>query len=166
MCILDIDDVIIYITTFLDIPNRLKFLSLSKNLHILKDKINYDDKINFDLINKLWYYDRFTNVVTNYAISVFPKFINHLTFGWSFNQDIKDCIPNSVTHLTFDDDFNQDIKDCIPNSVTHLTFGNYFNQNIKDCIPNSVTHLTFGYNFNQDIKDCIPQFSYSFNFWL
>ncbi|ANB50249.1 hypothetical protein [Powai lake megavirus] len=36
------------------------------------------------------------------------------------------CIPNNVTHLTFGWGFNQKIKDRIPDSVTHLTLNKYF----------------------------------------
>src|SRR5579872_6228717 len=174
-----INDVIYNIISFLNNYGKIMFLSVTKNTHILKDRIYYDDVIDIDKILILWYYDRFTNVRTDVIPLKFPKLITHmvfypsygkyvnlkdripnsvthLTFGYYFNQDIKDCIPNSVTHLTFGAFFNQDIKECIPNSVTHLTFGVSFNQDIKEYIPYSVTHLTFGINFNKDIKECIP----------
>jgi hypothetical protein len=80
--------------------------------------------------------------------------ITYLTIGHSFNQDIRDCIPNSVTHLSFSGCFNHNIKGCIPNSVTNLTFNEYFDRDIKDCIPDSVITLTIG--FNRTIKNCIP----------
>ena len=60
-----ISDIIINIASFLNTFNKVKFLSLSKNLHILKDRINYDTKIKLYKICKLWYYDRFTNIIVS-----------------------------------------------------------------------------------------------------
>src|SRR5579872_2711480 len=152
-----LDDIIIYITSFLNTNDSINFLSISRDLHLLKDKIYYNKPVYSHIIHKLWYYDRFTNIMVIDTGIKLPKFINTLEFDMCFdNQDIKDCIPNSVTHLTFGHYFNQDIKDCIPNSVTHLTFGKHFNRPIIDCIPNSVTHLIFGDNFNQNIRGYIP----------
>lgn len=213
-----VQDIVVYITTFLKDKNIINFLSACSHFHLLKDKITYQDIVNINKIYDLWYYNNFSNVnfkndgiqfekfpkatkyinacfsvsdekyikfiphtVTHLQFDIYevydptirsyipmffftkdsiPKFITHLTFGDSFDEDIMGCIPNSVTHLTFGRYFNRSIKDCIPNSVTHLTFGSYFNQDIKGCIPNSVTasltHLTFGSYFNQPIKDCIP----------
>ena len=176
------NDIYCYLCTFLTDRDKINFLSSSTTLHGFKSKIFLNDRIFINKITQLWYFDRFTNIITN-QLGYIPN-ISHVTFGNYFNQNIKDCIPASVTHLTFGYYFNQDIKDvsssipmqlcvtythltfgiyfnqnikgCIPASVTHLTFGYYFNQDIKDCIPLSITHLTFGYYFNQDIKDCIP----------
>src|SRR5579872_3691428 len=152
MSMLDIltNDTIIYTMSFLNDYDKILFLSLCKNLHLLKDKIYYCDKVNIYKIHDIWYFDRFTNI-TRYSPDVdyyyykpkLPKSINHLIFSNNFSGKnmIKGRIPNSITHLTFGNLFNDDIKDCIPNSVIHLTFGSCFNQNIKGCIPNSVTHL-------------------------
>ena len=84
--------------------------------------------------------------------------ITSLIFGYSFNQDIGDILPNSLKKLTFDHSFNKSIKESIPSSVTHLTFGHQFNQDIKKHITNSVIYLTFGFMFNQAIKGTIPKF--------
>ena len=173
MNILDIviSDIIIKIASFLNTFDKLKFLSITNDLHLLKNRTYYDKRIAFHKIYKLWYYDRFTNIVVGKSGQKYklPTSIIKLTFRWNFKNNIKEYIPNSITHLTLSSTFNKDIEGCIPNSVTHLTFGNVFNQNIKDCIPNSVTHLTFGNAFNQNIKDCIPNsvthltFGYNFN---
>src|SRR5579872_2704116 len=138
MSVLDIliNDIIIKITTFLRTCDKVMFLSISKDLHFLKDKIYYDKKIRLRKICNLWYYDNFTNIIvgnTSYKYKL-PKSVNHLTFYWEFNKDVKGYIPNSITHLTLGDNFNRDIKGCIPNSVTHLNLGWEFDQDIKDCI--------------------------------
>src|SRR5579872_6029748 len=155
MSILDIliVDVIINIMTYLSDRGKIKFLSLSKNLHALKNKVYYEEYINVDRIHTLWYYDRFTHINFYNLRYTFPKSITHVTVS---NTNIVNHIPASVTHLNFDKCFDENIKDCIPNTITHLTFGCFFNRNIKDCILNTVTHLTFGWAFNQDIKNCIP----------
>ena len=148
-------DIIKYICHYASDKDKIQFLSVNQKMHLLKNFVNYWDMIRVEKIQKLWYFDRFINIIVDKTCT-FPKNVKCLTFGWYFNQEIKDCIPLSVTHLTFGSNFNQDIKDCIPLSVTHLTFGWNFNQDIKDCIPSSVTHLIFGACFNKDIKDCIP----------
>src|SRR5579872_1016020 len=153
-----IQDIIIYIVSYLKTKKKIKFLSLSRDLHALKDKIYYEDMIDIDKIHNLWYFDKFTNVLiydTNITYK-FPMFVTHIIFGPYYNKNVKGLIPNSVTHLTFGEHFNQPINDCIPNSVTRLSFSFNFNQSIDNCIPNSVTHLTFGPHYDQSIKDCIP----------
>src|SRR5579872_6693746 len=132
MDILTIDS-IIDITIYLNDKDKIKFLSSSKELHILKDKVHYNDQIYIGDINDLWYFDRFTNI--------------HIS-----NSNYRYPIPNSIIKLSLRYYFYADIKGYIPNTVTHLTFGGYFNQNIEGCIPTSVTHLTFGHYFNKKIK--------------
>ena len=180
-----IDDNILYITTFLCDREKIKFLSITKRLHLLKNRIYYNELIDVDRIYEVSYYDKFKNIqISGYQIYtgvILPKFITQLTLdtfcgiedvSGDIDGPIKRCISNSLTHLTFGRYFNRDIKGCIPNSVTHLTFGYNFNQNIKDCIPNSVTHLTFGFSFDQNIKDCIPNsvthltFDFCFNQYI
>src|SRR5579872_94757 len=153
-----IDDIVINIMSYLKTKEKIEFLSLSSHLHSLKNKVDYDIEIKLNKIHKLWYYDRFINVIVNkhnYKYKL-PKSITHLTFDNSFDCDIMNYIPNTITHLKFGHNFNQSIKHCIPNSVVNIHFGRNFNQNIKGCIPESVTHLYFGTWFNQDIKDSIP----------
>src|SRR5579872_4220672 len=105
-------DNIMDIVSYLTIKEKIKFLSLAKDLHSLKDKIHYHDIVYIGKIYHLWYYDRFTHVIVNY---------------------IQYKLPNSITHLTFDDYFNTTINEYIhiPKTMTHLTFGWEFNQNIK-----------------------------------
>ena len=148
-------DNIVEIIFHLDDCDKINFLSINKGFRELINNIWFVNEIHHNKIKNLCYFNRFINVIIDDIDSIHTN-ITHLTFGWLFNQNIKDYIPSLVTHLTFGYDFNQGIKDCIPTSVTHLTFGWHFNQNIKDCIPSSVTHLTFGCDFNQNIKDCIP----------
>src|SRR5579872_1085204 len=82
-----IDDVIIHITSFLDIPNKLNFLSTSKYLHLLKDKSYYDKCIQIHKIQDLWYFDRFTSVSIDSLKYKLPKSITHLEFLNDFNKN-------------------------------------------------------------------------------
>src|SRR5579872_5592762 len=119
MSILDIliNDIIIYIVPFLKTYDKLMFLSSSKDLHHLKDKVTYDYMVNIRRIQRLWYYGKFTNIYTNDIGNFkFPISINRLTFSNNFNKDIKGMIPDTITHLTFGDNFDQNIEECIPNS--------------------------------------------------
>src|SRR5579872_679145 len=102
-----IEDVILHIITFLNDRKKILFLSQSKYLDSLKDKIYYDDFVETDNINHLWYYDRFTHIGRYNLEKTLPKCVTHLSFCYHFNQNIRDCIPNSVTHLIFGRDFNQ-----------------------------------------------------------
>src|SRR5579872_6469704 len=88
-----ITDIIIHITTFLNNHEKIKFLSVSKKSHTLKNKIYYYSltPININKIHDLHYHDRFTNVhVCNYY---FPLFLEKYKFS------------KSITHLTFCTDF-------------------------------------------------------------
>ena len=96
------NDIFCYICTFLRDIDKLKFLSLSSSTHILKFKIFFNDRVHIDKIISVIFFDRFTNIITD-CLCKYPQHITHLTFGYKFNQYIKDCIPNSVTHLTFGD---------------------------------------------------------------
>ena len=147
-----IDDIIIYMMSFLNMYDKMIFMSSSKNLCVFKSKLQYDDKIIVNRIKNLWYYDRFTNIEIDMLIHKFPKMITKLTLGPYFNYKINEYIPKSITHLTCGISFDQSIKNCIPESVTHLDLGWNFDQNIKDCIPNSVTHLTFSGWFNKTLR--------------
>src|SRR5579872_2042337 len=121
-----IDDVIKYITRFLNNSEKIQFLSSSKSFHQLKIKVYYDDYTCLHKIYDLPYYNMFTHVIFNKLGCDLSKSITHLFFEYKISSEkniiIKDCmsIPIGVTHLTFSNVFNQDIKDFIPTSVTHL----------------------------------------------
>src|SRR6476620_2856327 len=134
-------DIIRVICLYLSDKDKIQFLSSKNEFHKLKNtRLLFNDPINKSKIMNLFYYNRFTNILSDQNTINFPLCITKLTFDKYFNQNIKGVIPSSVTHLTFGRDFNQNIRDAIPSrSVTHLTFGYYFNQEIKDAIPSSVT---------------------------
>uniref|UniRef100_A0A6C0C7C8 Uncharacterized protein n=1 Tax=viral metagenome TaxID=1070528 RepID=A0A6C0C7C8_9ZZZZ len=96
----------------------------------------------------------FCSTCTRYVKKYITQEVTHLNLNLNktFNEFIKDCIPNSITYLKFSNWFNQPIGGRIPKSVTHLSFGSDFNQSIKNCIPNSVAHLRLGSGFKRSIK--------------
>src|SRR5579872_6900445 len=136
-----IDDMIVHIMTYLNNKSKIQFLSISKNLQQLKNKVQYNEKISLNKIRRLPYYNMFLNVI----IQDDNILNNNLCFK----------LPNAITHLTLDISGTCN-KDYIPVTITHLTFGDHFYQDINDCIPNSVTHLEFGISFNKYTKGCIP----------
>ena len=129
-----IDDVIVFITTYLNDKDKISFLSTTKKLNTLKTKVYYDTLIHVNKIKDLQYYDMFINVKINDIRYGLPKSSTSVNFDMLFDYDIKDYIHKNVTHMIF-------CKNCI------------FNQNIKDFIPNSVTHLTFGMILMKILKD-------------
>ena len=159
-------DIAIYICQFLDDWSKLQLLSINRKLHMIKNKVYYNQMTNMSKIYYLWYRDQMTNIFTHdiYYYTL-PKNVTHITFTTNFDKDIKAFIPHTVTYLKFGSRFDRCIKDCIPESVTYLEFGKCFNQNIKDCIPNGVTVLKFGRYFNQNIRDCIPNGVTVFGIW-
>src|SRR5579872_245517 len=115
-----IDDIILYITTFLDDINKIYFLSSNKILHTFKNKIYYDEMKHITKIYNLSYYDMFKNIQVDGLDHKLPKYVTHLSFEKysTFDEDIRNKIPNTITHLTFGPCFDQNIKGCISNSVT------------------------------------------------
>ena len=121
-------DIILYIIEFLDDRDKIIFTSIEKEMNLLKYHIKFHNKYEYDKIKHLSFIKNFKEIHYLSDNINIPNYITHLTFGYYFNQEIKDSIPNSITHLIFGDYFNQEIKNCIPNSVRHLTFGDNFNK--------------------------------------
>ncbi len=137
-----IEDIIIEILSYVDDNNKIDFLSINSEFHLLKLRIKFTNNIDSFKINHLFYYDNFTNIF----------------FHDKFNGDISTIrFPSSMNSLTFGNNFDHRIDNCILLSVTHLSFGCCFNQKIDGYIPGRVTHLILGDNFNQKIADCIPR---------
>ena len=139
-------DIIIYkIFNLLPDKYKLNLTSINRNMNILKYSIiNFENQCQ---INKLtmdkWFYNKLSDINVN-EIMKFPCLTKKITFGKTFNHNIRNTIPDSITHLTF---------------------GRNFDQDIKNSIPNSVTHLTFGCKFQPLYSKCNTKFGYSFNFW-
>src|SRR5581483_2897388 len=116
-------DIVLLICNFLDDIDKLNFLSISKDFHMLKTYVSFHNNCSLSKIHKLSYLNSFRNVVvidSKYLHLISKMNITNLSFGWDFDEDIKGAIPNSVTYLKFGVSFNQNIKGAIPNSVTHL----------------------------------------------
>src|ERR1700733_718968 len=103
-------DIIYEILIMSNNKNKINILNTHKKHKQNINRIFFTNAVLYCKIIHLSYYDRFTRVLIE-DIKILSKFVTHLTFGWKFNQNIKDCIPNSVTHLIFGYRFNQNIKD-------------------------------------------------------
>jgi len=166
MTIFTYQDVVRYITNFLNNKDKVHLLKCSKMLN--KYEYNFLESVPIMKILTSPRYDNFTNLVVcdtfldlyssqmicghNVAIK-YPNRITHLTFERQQTNTIKFPLPRSLTHLKFGNYFNQPIKGCILPSVTHLTFGKYFNKSNNGNIPSSVTHLRFGIYFCKNVTD-------------
>ena len=96
-----LEDNIIEIIFHLNDRDKINFLSINASFRKLINNTYFEDKIHYEVIQNLWYINRFRNLIIDDTNSI-PAGITHLTFGDRFfNQDIKDYIPSSVTHLTF-----------------------------------------------------------------
>src|SRR5579872_2052454 len=84
-----INDIVIYIMTFLNDGPKRRFLSSSKDLHKLKDKIYYDCMMKIEKIHTLWYFDMFTYVEINNLEYKLPNSITKLciNFDKAFDQN-------------------------------------------------------------------------------
>lgn len=90
----------------------------------------------------------------------FPETITHLKIRC--NPVIRQ-IPNSVTHLTFGISYNQELKYSLPDNLTHLEFGEMFNQDLKHKLPVSLIKLKLcsQYSYTLDPKELVkyPHFN-------
>jgi hypothetical protein len=170
-------DTLLYICDFLEIKEKINFLSTSKYNYSLINKIYFDNEMYISQIINISYYNQFRNIIIYYYISLLkqvglPKSVTHLYIECDFYEILEEgLLPNSITHLTFGNKFNQEIIQgnisLIPNSVTHLTFGKIFNRKIiKGAIPNSIVELKFSCGFNRKIsKDALPKHLIQHNMW-
>src|SRR5579872_728055 len=148
-----IDDIIIYMGSFLCDKDLLSFLSTTMKLNEMKDIFYYgkakhidgtDKYYDVSAIRHLRYYDRFQYVsITNLDYAL-PKSITHLRIDESFNHDI-DNLPNTIKYIWFDfrtgcPYFKNKIK--LPDSVEILDFGFFFSQSLENIIPKSVKKLS------------------------
>lgn len=58
-----IDDIIVYLMTFLNDIGKIYFLSITKVLHSLKNKIQFNEIVHYNNIYDLSYFDMFTNII-------------------------------------------------------------------------------------------------------
>ena len=90
-------------------------------------------------INDDWlvFCDQFNEPLSNV---VFPVGIQKIIFGWDFNQDINNLLPNSLTHLIFSFCFNQDVSQ-LPKSLIYLKIYKY-RCDFKQSLNPYLYHLT------------------------
>ena len=147
-------DEIPYICAQLSDKDNIHLSATSKHFSYIKFSVLFFTKVHVKDIIRLSYFHQFSDVIMFDINEPLPKHVTNLTFGWDFNQLIKDRIPKSVTILTLGYHFNQPINACIPDSVTNLTFGYYFDQNI-DSLSISIINITLSRNYKRKISEKI-----------
>lgn len=125
---------------------------LDKKIKTHKYKITYDLEIKF--INS------FNEELDATHYELFMKY-DHIIFGFSFNNDVRNKFPSTVKYIKFGHNFNQSINFLInPNEIEQnktieleeLVFGEHFNYEVNN-LPPHLKKITFGTNFNQNVKN-------------
>lgn len=154
-----IDDIILYICTFLHDTDINNYLSVTKKMLELKHKIKFNDPHKLTTkINKLNYYDSFTNLIVhdeNYYMSgylnmtygrastIFEYFLPKNLIKINFKTLVPKLISNLTCkeiHITVDSPYELKlIKDL---KITSLII-NFCYDRTKNTIPESVKYLKF-----------------------
>ena len=90
------EDIIVYIYSFLTDKDKINFLITSKN-NKLYNRIIFTSIIHIKKVKQLnpKYFNQFTNLICD-NVCVYPKYIKKLTLDNTFNQIIKDSVPNYI----------------------------------------------------------------------
>ena len=125
------NDIIVYVCSFINNEEKVKYLSLCHKNYSLIKQVYFNDRVRIFKAKQILPKYRFTNILWDLnlkqeikegnAIQI-PNSVKYLTFGWYFNQEIKDCIPISVTYLTFFRHFPLEKRKDIPKSILKIIF--------------------------------------------
>jgi hypothetical protein len=176
-------DILIHMCCFSSNRTILNLLSCSNMLHKSKKNVLFNGNIwigtdeKYNKINKLWYFDNFTNVSCHPRGAKIPSNIINLTFNYRNHGQIPEIdIPDRIqkitfmygwfantlpkksfqflTHIIFGPDVNQVLEvGILPQSLTHLELGEHFDQFLEPGVfPQLLTYLKFGERFGQLIR--------------
>ena len=155
-----IKDTLFHISDFLSDKDALSMFRtckeytelLRKNKKWYKLKKWSDNHYDWLCEFKITKYNFFTtNFNLEYDISIIPKTVEHLMFGYFFNQSI-DNLPSNLTHLYFDYCFNQEVDNELPPTLNTLALGGCFNKSV-DALPKGLERLVFGYWFDRPVDN-------------
>ncbi|BCS83147.1 putative F-box and FNIP repeat-containing protein [Cotonvirus japonicus] len=126
-------DTILYILDIIDDQSKIRFLMTNQNTYSLFEHVKFLDFHDYDKIKDLRFRNKFKRVIYKNGCSYMDeikkrpeKLVNKF-----FIENSLDVIPISVTDITFGWDFNESIKNCIPNTITNLTFGHSLINTLK-----------------------------------
>ena len=160
-------EILVKITEFLPNKDILNLSISSKYFLDLVFAVKFTDEVNFESINKLPYFDSFTNVdffnVTSQI--VYPKFLRFLKWNTGqflrkfpdllesleiklYNQPITQ-FPDSLKVLNIGYDYNQVISR-LPASLEVLKLSYPYNQVLPQ-LPNSLMVLELSSNYNKQL---------------
>lgn len=95
-----------------------------------------------------------TTLIPRLEVFQWPKRLQTLCFGRSFNQDLsKTTLPPQLRNLTFGSLFDKSLDNVtLPSSLKSLNFGLSFNREMQMVsLPEGLERLVFGRNFNQEL---------------
>jgi hypothetical protein len=146
------NDVIVYICDFLSDVDKLAYLSINNNMHLLKINVIFHTNIHIDQIIHLKYYDRFTNIVAG-DCSILPLNTKKLVLTNTYTENINNLIPLNVLYLTFKEEPIYDITENFPTNIIHANIENSKeipHKNFPECLNLRLTRtkLIYGKEFD------------------
>lgn len=143
-------EILINVTEFLFTKDILNLSICSKYLHNVLYAVKIDEKVNFDTISRLSYFDSFTNVMyRNYRDERFPK---SLCVLYWYCIDIVPKLPITLKSLYISVNYNEPLTQ-LPNSLEDLYLGRQFNHPLVQ-LPDSLKSLQLSTCYTQSL----PQF--------
>ena len=159
-------EILIKITEFLPTKSILNLSICSKHCHSILFFIKFNEKVNFENISRLPYFDSFTNVKYYRFEKYFPKSLQilywccddspsqlpdsliSLYLGGNYNHPLPQ-LPNSLENLGLGYIHNHPLPQ-LPNSLKNLNLSWYYNHPLTQ-LPNSLKNLDLGYYYNHSL---------------
>lgn len=136
-------DILINISKFLSNQDILNLSRCCKYYHELVYRVRFSEKVDYQDIIELPYFDSFINITCKDNVTLFPKFLKDL--HWKCDVALPEDLPNTLIHLTFSA-YNKPLLK-LPCTLIKLSFGRIYNQPLP-ILPDKLTHLYFGYRHN------------------
>ena len=143
-------EILVDITQFLSTKDILNLSLCSKYLRDILYAIKINDKVEFDKISGLNYFDSFTNVVYRKSGNVFSKSLYVL--NWMCKENLPSKLPDSLKSLHLGCYYNQPLLQ-LPDSLKNLHLGHYYNHLLPQ-LPDPLKSLHLSSYYNQTL----PQF--------
>lgn len=134
----------------------LRFLSCTKNLHVLKHLVSFSCFVSYRKIKDLPYKHSFKKIEVHGSCEKLCECSpEHIKFSLFSDMCIKPfTLPHSIKYLEFSQTFDGYLyKGFFPPNLKHLVFGYKFDREIGlEILPSSLESINFGVNFNQPLQ--------------
>ena len=140
-------EILVTVTQFLATKDILNLGLCSKYLRDILHAVKFNDKVEFNKISRLNYFDSFTNVVYRKSENQFPKSL--CVLNWMCEENLPSQLPGSLKSLDLGGHYNQPISQ-LPNSLKNLYLSCSYNQPLPQ-LPDSLKSLHLGHCYNQPL---------------